>query len=189
MTSRRHTSPTRQRPITPRLAGTGLLLTSLLAVTACSKTLDVTAVRDDIAAGLTGQLGLEVTTVQCPEGRAMRAGDVFECAAMPAIGGRLVVRVTQKDDQGQVGWEVARTEGLLDLEALAARVQDSLRTQADIEAAVDCGGTLRAAEPGKTFTCTATPGQGDPVTVTVTMNDAEGNVSWAVDPGQAGAAP
>ena len=90
------------------------------------------------------------------------------------------VKVTQKDDKGNIAWEVAKSEGLLDLVALETVIKNGLKEQSETEATVSCGGKFRAAEAGKTFECTATDPEGAKHQVAVTIKDAAGNVSYEV---------
>ena len=48
---------------------------------------------------------IDVTSVTCPD-RPILQGDVFTCQAMTADGQNLIVSVTQKDDQGNVNWDI-----------------------------------------------------------------------------------
>jgi uncharacterized membrane protein YhaH (DUF805 family) len=106
-----------------------------------AKGINMQAVSKSVSEGLRGQLSLDVATVACPtETRAMKAGDVFECVATPAVGGRLTVAVTQQDDHGNVNWKVSKTEGLIDLQVVEQSVVKGLKEQANVDATVACGG-------------------------------------------------
>ncbi len=137
------------------------------------------AIDRSIRENLLAQLELPVASVECPqESRIAKAGDTFLCTVTPLVGGRLTVTVTQRDDQGNVTWEVTKTEGLLDLRKLATSVSEGLKAQIGLEAAVDCAGRWRASTPGDTFDCQATTGDGQSIVIGVTISDTEGNVSW-----------
>lgn len=60
-------------------------------------------------------------------------------------------------------------------------VVKGLKEQANVEATVTCGGgKFRGIQAGGTFTCQAkSPASGDAIIV-VTMSNAEGGISWAV---------
>jgi uncharacterized membrane protein YhaH (DUF805 family) len=142
--------------------------------------INMSAVTASVTEGLQGQLSL-AATVACPtEPRPPKAGDVFECVATPTIGGRLTVKVTQQDEQGNVKWEVSKTEGLIDLQVVEQSVVRGLKEQASVDAAVTCGGKYRASTPGEVFECNAKTGDGRDAVVAVTITDAQGNISWAV---------
>lgn len=157
------------------------LLVLCLGWAGCGTTIDMSAVGKSVSEGIQSQLGLAITSVACPpEARPAKTGDVFECVATPAEGGRLVVTVTQKDDQGNVNWEVTKTEGLLDLQLVEASVREGLKQQAGVETTVSCGQRWKGARPGEVFECRATAPDGQEATVAVTTTDAEGNITWAV---------
>ena len=160
------------------------LLVAGLALTgaACGTTIDMPAVSKSVSDGLASQLSLPIASVTCPtESRAAKAGDTFECIATPTVGGRLTVTVTQQDDKGNVKWEVAKTEGLIDLTLVEQAVTSGLKEQAGIDATVTCGGgKFRASKPGEAFDCQAKAADGRQAVVGVTVKDTDGNIGWAV---------
>ena len=50
-----------------------------------------------------------VREVKCPADRELKAGDSFTCAGVSGLGDNFTVKVTQKDDQGNVNWELEGT--------------------------------------------------------------------------------
>src|SRR5450759_1491602 len=147
----------------------------------CGKTLDMAAINKSVSEGITSQ-SLTVASTTCPtEARAAKAGDTFECIVTSKEGGRLTVKVTQSDGKGNVQWEVVKTEGLIDLRTVEPSVVKGLKEQANVDATVTCGGgKFRGIQVGGTFTCQAkSPEKGD-ATIVVTMSNAEGSISWAV---------
>ena len=159
------------------LAGTTGVV-ALLGMVACTSMLSMDAIKSAISDGVKSQMGLEIASVTCPESRPIKAADTFECTATPKVGGNLVVKVTQKDDQGNISWELAKAEGLIDLAALETVIKNGLKEANGLEATVSCGGKYRATEPGKSFECTATDAEGAKAQVAVLMKDAAGNVSY-----------
>ncbi len=153
-------------------------LAALLAPAGCTRSLNMESTSKAISEGLTSQLTMAIASVKCPDSREIKAGDTFECIATPGAGGRLTVRVTQKDADGNIAWEVAKTEGLLDLSKVEASVRQGLAEQASLDALVTCGERWRATKAGDTFECRATGGEGQEVTVVVHVTDDTGNVSW-----------
>jgi hypothetical protein len=151
------------------------------SVAACSTTIDMSAVSTSVSDGLNAQLSLPIASVACPtEARSAKAGDTFECIATPKDGGKLTIKVTQDDDKGNIKWEVAKTEGLIDLKIAENSITSGLKEQAGVDATVSCGGKYRAAKAGETFECQAkSPDKGD-ATIVVTMTNATGDISWAV---------
>ncbi|WP_372791478.1 DUF4333 domain-containing protein [Paraconexibacter sp.] len=72
------------------------------------KTLNTGEAETQIAAGLTEQLGGDVS-VSCPEDVKVEKGATFECEATdPQSGETATVTVEQKDDEGNIRWEVAQ---------------------------------------------------------------------------------
>ena len=136
------------------------------------------AIESSVQAGLANQLGLEVSSVTCPhDGRKARSGEIFQCEARPAVGGRFFVEVTQKDAAGNIGWKVTKSIGLFDLQAAAAAVEQGLRDQMGLELAVSCGERWQAGSAGDFFECV---GEADGVTrtIVITVKDDAGNISW-----------
>lgn len=167
-------------PSCPRVPGTPLAV-ALLAAAAlggCTQTLSMEGTTKAISEGLNSQLAMPIASVKCPDSREIKAGDVFECTAMPVAGGQLTVQVTQKDGEGNITWEVTKTEGLMDLAKVEASVKDGLAQQANLQAEVACGERWRATKAGDAFECQATGSEGQAVTVVVKVTDAAGNVSW-----------
>jgi len=86
--------------------------------------------------------------------------------------------VSQKDDASNVAWEVAKTEGLLDLGKVEASVKTGLKEQAKVEATVACGSRWKAAKAGDSFDCQAKTADGQAVPIVVSVADNDGNISW-----------
>jgi major membrane immunogen (membrane-anchored lipoprotein) len=89
-----------------RAVGLGLVLCCLLILGACSKVLDMDKVESGIRDGLNEQLGVE-TDVDCPDERDAEKGDTFQCT-VSSDGDTATVRVEQKDDEGNVNWELVQ---------------------------------------------------------------------------------
>lgn len=141
--------------------------------------LDIERTEAAIKSGLAEQLEMTFASVTCPESRAMKAGDVFECKAVAETGGDLDVQVTQNDDSGAINWKLTNGDKVLSLTALEKQIRDGLASQLKVDAAVACGGKMRVAVAGQTIECTATAGA-DSRKVLVTMDDDKGNVTWAL---------
>jgi hypothetical protein len=169
----------------------GVLGLSLM-LTGCGTKLDMNVISKSISDGLASQLGLADTAVTCPqEAPPAKAGDTFECEAKPKDGGRLVLKVTQKDDKGNIAWELVKIEGMINLKTAEESITKGLKEQTGVDATVSCGGgggNLRAAKADETFDCEAKTADGTTHKVVVTMKDTEGNISWALEQ-PAGEAP
>ncbi len=94
------------------------LVVALLALASCTRNLDQEPIKASIRAGIKAQLGIELTTVTCPEGRKVKVGDTFDCTGASTDGAKAVVKVTQKDDAGHVNWVVVTFSGKADPEVL-----------------------------------------------------------------------
>ena len=81
----------------------------MLVVTGCSfsagGTLDIDRLESEIATGIEQQTGASVT-VECPDEVKIEQGNTFDCAVTDEEGTSATVRVTQKDDEGNVEWEL-----------------------------------------------------------------------------------
>ena len=159
-----------------------LLPAVLIALGACGVTVDIAGVEKSIQEGVVQQLGLAMKSVTCPtESRAAKAGDTFECTGKPEIGGSLSVQVTQKDDQGNIEWKVLKSTGLFDMQEAEAAVAKGLADQLGAEVKLSCGERWRLGGAGDTFVCEGEDAEGAIPPVTITVKDAEGNISWSMD--------
>jgi hypothetical protein len=153
----------------------------VVGLAGCSTKLDMAAIDKSVKEGLSSQLSLPIASVACPqEPMVAKAGATFECTATPEVGGKLTIKVTEKDDAGNIAWEVTKTEGLLDLQKVEQAVAAGIAEQTGAESTVSCGGRWRAAQAGDSFDCQATAADGATSTVTVTSKDADGNIDWAL---------
>lgn len=167
----------------PTIYDRALAAAALVAVTAvmgaCTRQLDMEAAKTAIKTGLTQQLSLPIASVTCPETRDIKAGDIFECKATAETGGVLNIKVTQKDDAGNINWELTNGDTILSLTTLEKIITGNLKEKLDVDAVVDCGGKVRVSVPGNTFECTAKV-ETTTRQVLVTMKDDKGNVDWAL---------
>lgn len=155
------------------------MLASTIALAGCERNINIEEIETLIQTGLLEQIKVKFASVTCPKPRPMKGGDEFDCKAVAETGGDLTVKVTQKDDTGNISWKLMNGEKVLSLEAIEAQVKEAIAKQLKVDAAIDCGGDRRVAEPGKTFECTAKAGT-ESRAVVVTMDDDKGNVSWTL---------
>ena len=156
-----------------------VVLFGVCALAACTRNLNVSSIGPSIIEGVSRQTGLDLEKVTCPsEARPVKADDVFDCVGDVKGGGALTIAVTQTDDKGNVSWKVTRTDGLLDLTKVEASIVAGLKSQAQVDAKVTCGGRWKAAKSGDRFDCDATAPDGTPIPIGVTVTDDNGNVSW-----------
>ena len=156
-----------------------VLFAGVVGLAGCERLLDMERAEAVIKSGLAEQVKMTFTEVACPESRAMKAGDEFECKATAESGGALAIKVTQTDDAGTVRWTLVDGERVLSMANLEQQIKNSIAKQLNIDAKVDCGTTrLRIAVAGQTLECTATAGESRKVIVTIT--DDRGNVDWTL---------
>jgi hypothetical protein len=159
-----------------------VLAPALLALVACGVTLDIGAVEKSIQDGIAAQKELVMTSVTCPrESRAAKAGDTFVCTGQPELGGSVEIQVTQKDDKGTIEWKVTKSVGLFDMRVAEIAVAKGLRDQVGAEIRVACGDRWQVGQAGETFECAGEDADGTISKVVITVKDAEGNISWAIE--------
>ena len=140
-------------------------------------------VQEQVKSGFAAETGLPVVEVTCPENRDRKAGAVFECTGKTKSGATFKLKVTQKDDRGNVSWALVETNGLLSMKKIETNVAANIKDRTGVDARVVCGPPEdREAEPGKAFQCRATAPDGGGATVTITVIDAVGQVRWDLKP-------
>lgn len=151
-----------------------------IVMAACTQNLNVDSLAPSIIDGIAQQTQIKVASVDCPkEPRPVKAGDTFECTGNIEGGGTVAVAVTQTDETGNVTWKVGRITGLLDLSKVETSIVGELKTQAEVDATVSCGGKWKSAARGDAFECEARAADGTPIPIVVTVTDDDGNISWA----------
>jgi type 1 fimbria pilin len=80
-----------------------------LALAGCRATINTEDLEGQIKQGVEAQTDVTVRSVECPEDVAPEAGATFECTATADDGSTATITVTQKDDQGNVDWEITST--------------------------------------------------------------------------------
>lgn len=98
----------RRSPAATRLAAALAAMGAALALAACSTfaALDDEVIEQNIREEVQSQVGLTLTSVECPTDRPLLEGDRFECTATGSDGRQLTITVTQDDAIGNVSWEV-----------------------------------------------------------------------------------
>jgi Domain of unknown function (DUF4333) len=77
------------------------------AVAGCGdKKLDTGKLEGRIKDGIEQQSGVKIKSVDCPGDVKVKRGDVFTCRATTTSGQPVPVRVTQRDDEGNVNYQV-----------------------------------------------------------------------------------
>ncbi len=89
-----------------RSARIALVCVLAIAAAACSKSLKIDQLEPQLASQLDTQLKTTGTTVDCPSSVKAEAGATFDCTGTLSNGDTITIRVTQKDDNGNVTWKV-----------------------------------------------------------------------------------
>lgn len=77
-----------------------------IAAAACSKTLDTEGLESELKSQIETQTDSTISSVDCPADVEAKAGEVFRCTAEEGSGATFTIEVTQRDDAGNVDWEV-----------------------------------------------------------------------------------
>jgi len=93
-------------PFRSCLARAASLAAVIVLAAACSRPLDVDQLESELKDQVEEEFGTTGLTVTCPDDVKAEAGSTFTCEASDASGATMVLTVTQKDDQGNVRWNV-----------------------------------------------------------------------------------
>lgn len=146
-----------------------------LALMGCSQNLDMDKVKGSVKDMITTQIGANVKSVSCPDTRAIKQGDSFDCT-VEIDTGKTAVTVTQKDGEGNLSLKTTQMivkVGEVEKAILAAVKKNN----PDVEMVVDCGPKFRPSIPNETFECTGKSG-GDQAKYKVTIKDSQGNIGF-----------
>jgi len=121
----------------------------------------------------TRQAGVPIDSVTCPNNANFRAGGTFECQAR-AVGVNFRIQVKMGNDQGNFD---SNTKGLLILSKIEDLIKRTVKERANVDVTADCGGKLRPAIPGDSFTCQVKDRQGETRNAQVTVKDEQGNIN------------
>jgi hypothetical protein len=119
------------------------------------------------------ETGVPITSVSCPDNANLNMGSTFECQAK-AQEIQFGIQVKIKNNEGYFD---SSTKGLLILTKIEDLLKKMVKEKANIDVTVDCGGKLRAAKPGDSFTCQVKDTKGQSKEATVTVKDDQGNIN------------
>lgn len=157
-----------------RLIASTVVLSAGLFLSACSSSINVGDLEQQVQQGLADQLGGD-WTVSCPDSMEVQAGLTTNCMATDAGGKTVDVNITQTDNQGNVAWEVPSTN--IDVAKLQDTVGSQISEQVGGDWTVTCPQDIPL-QKGLTTNCEATSADGQSVMVNITQTDDQGNVSW-----------
>ena len=122
----------------------------------------------------TQQIGVPIESVTCPENANFKAGSTFECEAK-AQGVNFGIQVKMENEQGKFNTKVKGL--LLNLSKIEEKLQATLKEKAGTDVTADCGGKLRAAKTGDTFTCQLKNKEGQTRNVQITVKNEKGELN------------
>jgi hypothetical protein len=154
-----------------------LLACSTLALSGCSQTLDEAKVESSIKEGITSQAGLVVESVSCPKDVKIEADATFQCQAKTEKNDSFPVDVKQKDDKGNVAWNLS---GLMPLAKVEQEIQQGVEKKLELKVTADCGGKVKVVRSGDTFECKVTDGEGKEHTAKITATNNDGGFKWEI---------
>jgi hypothetical protein len=132
--------------------------------------------------------GTSLKSVACPAQITPQKDATFECTGELTTGYTFTIKVTQRDGQGNVVWDVPNTPGLLNVAKIEALIQDSLKAELGDRPIVDCDGTYKPIQPGQRFDCklqyaakatgaASKAGKGATEKIAVII-DSQGSIGW-----------
>lgn len=121
----------------------------------------------------TEKAGVPIDSVTCPENAELKPGGSFECQAT-AQNVKFAIQVKMETKEGQFD---SKTKGLLLLSKIEDLLQKTVKEKANLDVTADCGGKIRAAKTGDSFTCKVKNKEGQTRDATVTVNDEQGNIN------------
>ena len=122
----------------------------------------------------TQQIGVPIESVTCPENANFKPGSTFECEAK-AQGVNFGIQVNMENEQGKFNTKVKGL--LLNLSKIEEKLQATLKEKAGTDVTADCGGKLRAAKTGDTFTCQLKNKEGQTRNVQITVKNEKGELN------------
>jgi hypothetical protein len=121
--------------------------------------------------------GAAIQSLTCPAGTEVKVGSRFDCNAVSA-GQSFAIAVEITNATGpQFQWSTKR---LLVLSKLEQFIQQQIKDKNGISVTVDCGNSIRVANPGDTFECKVSDSQGQSRSAKITVKDDQGNVDVAL---------
>lgn len=140
--------------------------------TAISKSQATKDLENRLSKAFTAATKVPMDAVDCPAQFDVRTGNRFNCqATSDGQSFTLVVELTNPD--GQFQWN---TQGLLVLPKLEQFIQNRIRAKGGPDVTADCGGKIRAAQPGDTFECKVVGSQVQQRSAQVRVKDEQGGV-------------
>jgi uncharacterized protein DUF4333 len=148
-------------------------IAALASLAGCNREIDKDKAEKAIASSLSDH-GFDAT-VTCPAGRPVKKGDVFTCDAVEKDGRKLVINVTQEDDEGSVTFRAAGG-ALVDTNRIIKEATAKLGDKTKITC------PKRAVILTKKDDSTRCPIDGTKQQLVMTLADeAKGDIAWRVE--------
>jgi hypothetical protein len=90
------------------VAGVSACLSLGAAACGGDSNLDTAALESQMKETIGDRTGIPIESVTCPDDVKPEKGDTFRCTATTERGERVLLNVTQEDDEGAVRWRVLR---------------------------------------------------------------------------------
>jgi hypothetical protein len=143
-------------------------------------TLDQAATERAVRRAVAAEVTPAVSTATCPGPIEQGKGATFSCTVAVKGAGPLPVRVRQVDGDGKL--DVVPAAAVVSDTDIESELERSLKAQFDRSFQAACkGGAWQIRKPGSTSTCIARD-KTSRRTVTVTVTDASGTLSFALGP-------
>ena len=155
------------------LLALGSTIPAASAVSQTSSPSNVRQVEEALTTLYTQEVGVPMESITCPDNANLSAGGTFECRAT-AQKVNFEVQVKIENNEGRFN---SNTRGLLVLSKIEELIQKTAQDRSGISVTADCGGKIRAAKTGDTFTCSVKNQQGQTTNAQVTVNDEQGTVN------------
>lgn len=121
----------------------------------------------------TEKAGVPIDSVTCPETAELKPGGTFECQAT-AQDVKFGIQVKMETKEGSFD---SKTKGLLVLSKIEDLLQKTVKEKAKLDVTADCGGKIKSAKTGDSFTCQVKNKEGQAREATVTVKDEQGNIN------------
>lgn len=122
--------------------------------------------------------GIDVDSVECPDGMPVRSGYTFDCTLTYDGGKTTPIRITETDEQGTFTW--ATTVILADVVVAQVKPEVEAQTGKSVES-MACPDALPLAA-GTSFDCQVTFVDGSTMAIPVSQTDDQGHLAWDLSP-------
>jgi hypothetical protein len=144
-----------------------------LAGCSAQKVVDTKSIEAQIVKDVAASRGVEVK-VSCPGQVKAEKGGVFTCHATDGAGHSLPIRATQKNDHGNIGWNLVA----LNIPRVDRELTKSISLTIGAPVKVDCPAILVDGHVGNKIECVVTDQKGRTARVVARVVNDQGKLSW-----------